>query len=303
MQFTRHIITTGHSTKTILLSTSFKTTKASISSAGNKHNRAFHQHIRNETSTTPYAPGRRSSTTLYMKPQQGSSRCSYPTPSILRQASFRTQTAMPQEPTIHSSYEPKTGTWQYVVTDPSTHKAVIIDAVLDYDPSTQAISTETADALLSLIADRGYEIVKILETHAHADHLTAAAYLQKQIEQRQGYRPPICIGKRITQVQDLFGQRYGVPVEEYNGVFDKLFDDDESFEIGSLTATVMHLPGHTPDHLGYIIGGERHSQNADDMQSLLTHSCRECVLWRLYIPHRYWHRPCRLPRRQCRKSV
>jgi glyoxylase-like metal-dependent hydrolase (beta-lactamase superfamily II) len=166
-----------------------------------------------------------------------------------------------------------------VVIDPSTQKAVIIDSVLDYDPSTQAISTETADALLFLISEKGYKIVKILETHAHADHLTAAAYLQKQIDQQQGYRPPICIGKRITQVQDLFGQRYGVPVEEYKGVFDKLFDDDESFEIGSLTATVMHLPGHTPDHLGYVIGGERHPQNTDDMRSLLTQLCRERVLW------------------------
>ncbi|KAF2122261.1 putative metallo-beta-lactamase domain protein [Lophiotrema nucula] len=161
---------------------------------------------------------------------------------------------MPQEPTIHSSYEKKTGTWQYVVADPSTLKAVIIDSVLDYDPSTQTISTETAECLLSMISDKGYKIEKILETHAHADHLTAASYLQNRLEREQGFKAPICIGKRITQVQDMFGQRYGVPADEYKGVFDKFFDDEESFEIGNLTATVTHLPGHTPDHIGYIIG-------------------------------------------------
>ncbi|CAO2657784.1 Nn.00g039100.m01.CDS01 [Neocucurbitaria sp. VM-36] len=158
------------------------------------------------------------------------------------------------EPIVHSSYETQTGTWQYIVADPSTLKAVIIDSVLDYDPATQVISTPTADSLLSLIAEKNYKIERILETHAHADHLTAASYLQSRLEKRQGYKPPICIGKRITQVQELFGQRYGIPAEEYRGVFDKLFDDDEPFEIGNLTATVIHLPGHTPDHIGYIIG-------------------------------------------------
>lgn len=144
-----------------------------------------------------------------------------------------------------------------MVVDPASRKAVIIDSVLDYDPASQVISTQTADSLLSLIVEKDYKIERILETHAHADHLTAASYLQSRLEKSQGYKPPICIGKRITQVQELFGKRYGVPVEEYRDVFDKLFDDDESFEIGNLKATVTHLPGHTPDHIGYIIGGGR----------------------------------------------
>ena len=171
--------------------------------------------------------------------------------------SSSTTSILPQEPTIHSSYEKMTGTWQYVLADPSTMKAVIIDSVLDYDPATQTISTQTADSLLSLIVGHGYTIEKILETHAHADHLTAASYLQSRLTQQQGHSPPICIGKRITQVQDLFGAKYGIPIKEYRGVFDKLFDDDERFEIGNLTATVIHLPGHTPDHIGYIIGGKQ----------------------------------------------
>ncbi|GFF43298.1 probable metallo-hydrolase BURPS1710b_2304 [Aspergillus lentulus] len=160
----------------------------------------------------------------------------------------------PGEPTIHNVFESKTGTWQYVVADPTTSTAVIIDPVLDYDPATQVITTESADALLSLIKEKGYKVDKILETHAHADHLTAASYLQRRLAQEQGHRPPIGIGKRIGQVQKLFGQRYGIPAQEYEDVFDKLFEDDETFKIGNLTAKAIHLPGHTPDHLGYRIG-------------------------------------------------
>jgi glyoxylase-like metal-dependent hydrolase (beta-lactamase superfamily II) len=97
----------------------------------------------------------------------------------------------------------------------------------------------------------------ILETHAHADHLTAASYLQSRLALQQGgHRPLIGIGKRIGQVQRLFGERYGILREEYEDVFDKLFEDDETFEIGTLQAKAIHLPGHTPDHLGYHIGSE-----------------------------------------------
>lgn len=168
-----------------------------------------------------------------------------------------TALTMSQEPTIHSIFETKTGTWQYIVADPSTLTAVIIDSVLDYDPTTRTITSQTADTLLAIISQNDYKIDRILETHAHADHLTAAAYLQHQLAKQQGRRrPPICIGKRITQVQRLFGGRYGVPPDEYEGVFDMLLEDDEMFEVGSLKVTAMHLPGHTPDHMGYKIGGE-----------------------------------------------
>lgn len=170
--------------------------------------------------------------------------------------SYSTSPASTGEPTIHNVFEPVTGTWQYIVADPSTHAAIIIDPVLDYEPATQAITTTAADALLSLARDKGYKIEKIIETHAHADHLTASSYLQHQIYRNQGYKPPIGIGKRIEQVQNLFGQRYRIGKEEYEHVFDHLFDDDESFTVGELTATALHLPGHTPDHLGYQIGGK-----------------------------------------------
>ncbi|KAJ5923200.1 putative metallo-hydrolase [Penicillium verhagenii] len=163
-------------------------------------------------------------------------------------------TAATKEPTIHHIFESVTGTWQYIVADSSTQTAAIIDPVLNYDPVTQAITTDSADVLLSLIDEKGYKIERILETHAHADHLTAASYLQRKLTQKQGYKPPISIGKRIEQVQKIFGQRYGIQSEEYETVFDKLFEDDEFFQIGNVTAKAIHLPGHTPDHLGYQIG-------------------------------------------------
>lgn len=160
------------------------------------------------------------------------------------------------EPVIHDVFESNTGTWQYIVADPSTLNAIIIDPVLDYDPSTQTISTHSADALMSLAKKNNYMVDMILETHAHADHITAASYLQSRLAQDQGFKPRIGIGKRIGQVQETFAQRYGVPPEECEDVYDILFDDDEVFKIGDLSGKAIHLPGHTPDHLGYKIGGK-----------------------------------------------
>jgi len=162
---------------------------------------------------------------------------------------------MPGEPIVHDVFEDKTGTWQYVVADPSTLIAVIIDPVLDYDRITQVVTTGAADSILSLVKNKGYKIDMILETHAHADHLTAAAYLRDRLGQERGQKPQIGIGRRIGQVQELFGERYGIPAKDYDGIFDKLFEDDETFNIGNLKVTALHLPGHTPDHLGYNIGG------------------------------------------------
>jgi glyoxylase-like metal-dependent hydrolase (beta-lactamase superfamily II) len=157
-------------------------------------------------------------------------------------------------PQVHTVFEPKTGTWQYVVADPTTKQAVIIDSVLDYDPAASQLSTKSADDLLALVASHGYTITRILETHAHADHLTASRYLQKQLQQKESQRPEVCIGGRIKDVQALFGPRYGVPLSELDQAFDYTFKDGEKFKIGNVEAEVVHLPGHTPDHIGYVIG-------------------------------------------------
>ncbi|KAL0937084.1 metallo-beta-lactamase superfamily protein [Colletotrichum truncatum] len=168
---------------------------------------------------------------------------------------YSTEACAARQPIIHDVFETGTGTWQYIVADPTTLDAVIIDPVLDFDRETQTIKTVSADGLLHLIKEKGYRIVRILETHAHADHITAASYLQRYLTSKVGYRPTVGIGKRIGQVQKCFSPRYEVPVDEYEGVFDNFFEDDESFSIGHLQATAIHLPGHTPDHLGYKIGG------------------------------------------------
>ena len=160
------------------------------------------------------------------------------------------------EPKIHSLYEAVTGTWQYVVADEEAKDAVIIDSVLDYDKNTGNVSTGSANRILSLVATQGYKISKILETHAHADHLTASRYLQSVLATRQADspRPQVCIGQRIRQVQVTMSKIYGVPQSELTNAFDHTFSDDELFNIGSMEAKVVHLPGHTPDHVGYVIG-------------------------------------------------
>jgi glyoxylase-like metal-dependent hydrolase (beta-lactamase superfamily II) len=160
------------------------------------------------------------------------------------------------QPVIHSSFERATSTWQYVVADPTTSAAVIIDSVLDFNSTTLQLSTSSADALLALVDEHRYRVEMILETHAHADHVTAAAYLQKRLAQTQGLTPKIGIGRRIQQVQKFFGDRYQISPSEYEHAFDHLFEDNERFQLGALQVEVLHLPGHTPDHVGYLIGGE-----------------------------------------------
>lgn len=167
-------------------------------------------------------------------------------------------TKMSLEPTVHTVFEPKTGTWQYVVADPTTKHAVIIDSVLDFDPATNTVTTTTADGLLALVREQGLHVERILETHAHADHLTAAKYIQTKLGSG-GPAPPICIGKRIAQVQKRFAAKFGLSTmtdEDLSKAFDKYWEDDEEFSLGELKARAVHLPGHTPDHMGYIIGCE-----------------------------------------------
>lgn len=158
------------------------------------------------------------------------------------------------QPVIHTVFEPKTSTWQYVVACPKTKDAAIIDPVLDFDTAAFQISTKSADALLDFIRHNGYNVVRLLETHAHADHLTASYYIQQTLLANGHPHAPICIGENITIVQDTFAPKYNIPREELGNAFDQLLRPDEQFQIGELTVTAMHLPGHTPDHGGYHIG-------------------------------------------------
>ncbi|RHZ55415.1 MBL fold metallo-hydrolase [Aspergillus thermomutatus] len=158
------------------------------------------------------------------------------------------------EPVVHPIFEKQTSTWQYIVACPKTREAMIIDPVLDFDPTKLTISTQSADELLDIAMSEGYKIVRLLETHAHADHLTAAYYLQQKLLSTTERRVPISTGHRIRQVQETFAKKYGVPVQDLENVFDHLFKDDEEFQLGDLTVKALHLPGHTPDHSGYQVG-------------------------------------------------
>ncbi|KAJ7084381.1 Metallo-hydrolase/oxidoreductase [Mycena belliarum] len=151
-------------------------------------------------------------------------------------------------PDVYSFFEPDTSTWQYIVSDPATKDAALIDTVLDYDPSSGKISTATADQIVSFVGKHGLNVKYVLETHAHADHLTAAQYFKKKFD------IPVGIGKRISAVQETFAPVYGYEPSAFVGAFDLLFRDDQTFSLGSLNCRVIHLPGHTPDHVGYIIG-------------------------------------------------
>lgn len=157
------------------------------------------------------------------------------------------------EPQVKTCYKAKSGTWQYIVADPSTNEAAIIDPVLDFDATINRIIIESADELLELVR-HSYTITYLLETHVHANHLTVSAYLQNKLIKKGGKRSSICIGKRIEQVQSRFGGRYLVDPLELQDAFDHTFEDQEVFSIGTLQAQVLHLTGHRPDHIGYMIG-------------------------------------------------
>ncbi|KAG8627305.1 hypothetical protein KVT40_004788 [Elsinoe batatas] len=158
------------------------------------------------------------------------------------------------EPVIRSIFEPVTGTWQHLITDSSTKATAVVDPVLNYDPVKNEISTTTAEHLLETIRENDLTVEWMLEAHAHADHLTAAAYLQDQFIVDQGINVPICIGRGISVVQQRWAERYSIPSHEVENAFDRTFVDGETFNIGSIKVEVMHLPGHTPDHVGYMVG-------------------------------------------------
>jgi glyoxylase-like metal-dependent hydrolase (beta-lactamase superfamily II) len=148
-------------------------------------------------------------------------------------------------------FDPATSTITYVVRDPATRHAAIIDPVLDYDFKSAHTSTKSADEVLAYIRENQLQVDWILETHAHADHLSGARYLQQHVGGR------IAIGEDIRAVQATFGKFFNLePGFVPDGSqFDHLFRDGESFAIGELQATALHVPGHTPADMAYRIDG------------------------------------------------
>lgn len=152
-------------------------------------------------------------------------------------------------PQIRSFFDPATFTVTHVVADPATKRAAIVDPVLDYDPKSGRTSTASADQVIAHVREQGLTVDWLLETHAHADHLSAAPYLKQQLGGR------IAIGAHIKDVQGVFAKVFNAPDIDGEGRdFDHLFEDGERFAIGSLEAEVIHTPGHTPACVTYVVG-------------------------------------------------
>ena len=153
-------------------------------------------------------------------------------------------------PVVRAFFDEATFTASYVVHDPATRAAAIIDSVLDFDPSSGRTSTASADAIVDHVRAEGLKVEWVLETHAHADHLSAAPYLQEKLGGR------IAIGGAIRTVQDVFGKIFneGTRFARDGSQFDRLFEDGDRFSVGGIPAVVLHVPGHTPADLAYVIG-------------------------------------------------
>jgi glyoxylase-like metal-dependent hydrolase (beta-lactamase superfamily II) len=156
---------------------------------------------------------------------------------------------MPQQLTIEHFFDEDTSTFSYIVLDRSTMQCALLDSVLDYDPKSGRTSTASAEKLVARVKALGAQVQWLLETHVHADHLSAAPYLQSQLGGQ------IAIGRHITTVQQVFGTLFNAGPEfaRDGSQFQRLFEDGDQFSIGSVTARAMHTPGHTPACMTYVI--------------------------------------------------
>jgi glyoxylase-like metal-dependent hydrolase (beta-lactamase superfamily II) len=154
-----------------------------------------------------------------------------------------------RNPLVEGFYDERTGSIQYVVSDQATRHCMIIDPVLDYDEKSGSTATHHADRILGHIADQGLILQWILDTHPHADHLSAASYL------KQKTAAPTAIGAEVVKVQRLWRKIYNMPDLRCDGSqWDRLFADGDRFMLGELECRVMHSPGHTLASITYIVG-------------------------------------------------
>lgn len=172
-------------------------------------------------------------------------------------------------PETRSFYHSCTFTWTHIVWDPVTLKAVIIDPVLDYDPASGRTSRDSARDLLDFVDDRALHVTLILETHAHADHLTAAAWLKDKLG------CPVAIGKGICSVQATFRDVFNLAdsLTPDGRQFDRLLGDGEIIPLGELRIRVMNTPGHTNDSVTYVVGNSAYIGDTIFMPSVGTARC------------------------------
>ena len=152
-------------------------------------------------------------------------------------------------PKVKAFFDPQTNTISYVVRDPNGHAAAVIDSVLDFDHASGTTQTSSADKIIAYVKDEALDIQWLLESHVHADHLSAAPYIQEKLGGKIG------IGNNITLVQDTFGKVFneGTEFQRDGSQFDQLFDQGDVFHIGQMRVDVLHTPGHTPACLTYVI--------------------------------------------------
>ena len=162
----------------------------------------------------------------------------------------RAASAAAPRPEVTAFFHEETFTASYVVADPGTRRAAIVDSVLDFDQAAGRTSTGAADAIVAFVRAGGLTVDWLLETHAHADHLSAAPYLQEKLGGQ------LAIGAAITIVQEEFGKVFneGAEFRRDGSQFDRLLADGDSFAIGDLPAIALHVPGHTPADMAYVIG-------------------------------------------------
>ncbi|MEM7644029.1 MAG: MBL fold metallo-hydrolase [Pseudomonadota bacterium] len=157
---------------------------------------------------------------------------------------------MKTHPQVYGFFDEATNTISYIVKDPGSDHGAIVDSVMDIDYAAGRITYDHADALISEIERRGLTVDWIIETHVHADHLSAAPYLQKRLGGKIG------IGANIKVVQDTFGKVFneGTEFQRDGSQFDALFEDGDTYQVGGMTCFAMHTPGHTPACMTHVMG-------------------------------------------------
>jgi glyoxylase-like metal-dependent hydrolase (beta-lactamase superfamily II) len=153
-------------------------------------------------------------------------------------------------PEVKGFFDPATWTISYVVKDPSSNKCAIVDSVMDIDYAAGRITYDSADEIIKYVQDNDLEVEWLIETHVHADHLSAAPYIQQKLGGKIG------IGEQITTVQDVFGKVFneGTEFQRDGSQFDALFKDGDTYKVGNMDVFAMHTPGHTPACMVHVFG-------------------------------------------------
>ena len=154
------------------------------------------------------------------------------------------------QPQVQEFFDDATNTYSYVVWDPSNNVAAVIDSLLDFDQASGRTKTDSADKLIAFVKEKGLTVDWIIDTHVHADHLTAAPYVKSQLGGRTG------IGEHISTVQKVFAKIFNEDQRFHTdgSQFDHLFKDGETYKVGTIDAKAIHTPGHTPACMSHLIG-------------------------------------------------